>query len=92
MENKYTKTLENIEKKYVKDIVIEAFIFMIGIIVMGFVFIGEKDRLNKKLQDKQEIIESQAELLIEKDNEIESCEWYKNYYYDSVCEDCEVRE
>lgn len=67
-------------------------ISIFGIIVVVIITMLEKDRLNKKLQDKQEIIESQAELLIEKDNEIESCEWYKNYYYDSVCEDCEVRE
>ena len=68
-------------------------ISIFGIIVVVIITMLEKDRLNKKLQDKQEIIESQAELLIEKDNEIESCEWYKSYYYDSVCEEgCEVSE
>ena len=77
-----------------KKTIIGAFIILIsGLIVMAFVSICEKDKLEKELIEKQRTIESQAQLLIEKNNEIESCDWYKNYYYDHVCEDgCDVAE
>lgn len=69
------------------------FILFSSLVLMFIEYEIDIDKLNKKLQDKQNIIESQAELLIEKDKEIESCEWYKSYYYDSVCEEgCEVSE
>ena len=67
---------------------------------MTFVSINETDKLKKELVEKEEqliekqrIIESQADMLMERDRE--ACpEWIEDFYYDHVCDydGCEVRE
>jgi hypothetical protein len=56
-----------------------AFIFIIGVFVLGFVFIREKDKLNRKIQDQQDLINSQVHMIIDLKNNCD-CEWLYDFY------------
>lgn len=62
-----------------------AFIFIIGVFVLGFVAIGEKDKLNKKIQDQQDLINSQVQMIIDLKNNCD-CEWLYDFYLEHAKE------
>lgn len=65
-----------------RNYIILGFIAMCGILLIGFIATKEKNKLNKKINQQQELIEAQAQKLIDKDNSNCYCGWYEDFYYE----------
>ena len=71
-------------KKIDNDIkmIVSVFIAIIGIFIIGFIGLVEKDRLNEIIKEKNELIESQAKLLIENEYNNCYCGFFEDFYYE----------
>ena len=71
-------------KKIDNDIkmIVSVFIAIVGIFIIGFISLIEKDRLNEIIKEKNELIESQAKLLIENEYNNCYCGFFEDFYYE----------
>ena len=65
-----------------RNYIILSFISILGILLIGFIATREKNKLNKKINQQQELIEAQAQKLIVKDNSNCYCGFYEDFYYE----------